>query len=540
MKYDFLKQFPRRMKQAGMYSLLAKKCAFKDSFTNYGLNDFDERINLVYSILLFVMDRSLTETLCTIDDISEFCCWFMEKVFGISLTFEESYELSDFVINVVLSNEGHQMFFSAYDFEKEKYVKHNIRYIGNSVYEGEIKKTCYHLTDDGYNLLLSTLEIENNMKLTIQELIFKMHFERKSYEEAEEDIKNIFNILRIQLKKMDEAMEKIRRNALEYSVADYKHLLSEDLDTIRNTKKKFTAYKKKVDITLATLKNKDVNECTLEEEEKKNLESLDTINRYLVKSLDEHQEILNKHYDVKLLYDRELIEISKLSMIHRFSIRKDFYEKIYDNPESLDRMEIFLRPLLNKDPNKVYNINKAFEVQLSRHEIKETDTEEVIDFDIEKWEEENERRINEKMSKYKSSIKYIIRKAMAKGSVSLLELRKGISEDEISLLIPTAEIFKEIMVEFLKTEYIDISELKKEKSDYIISKSEHFQLNEMILSLLENEEDLSRLSAICVRRNPDSSYVYFDDVQTASGNKINIRCSDLLIEIKMGGDTDGI
>ena len=37
----------------------------------------------------------------------------------------------------------------------------------------------YYLTDDGYNLLLSTLEIEDNMKFNIHEIIFRLHLENK-------------------------------------------------------------------------------------------------------------------------------------------------------------------------------------------------------------------------------------------------------------------------------------------------------------------------------------------------------------------------
>ena len=44
--------------------------------------------------------------------------------------------------------------------------------------DSEVRRTSYYLTEDGYNLLLSTLEIENNMKITIHEMIFRMHLVR--------------------------------------------------------------------------------------------------------------------------------------------------------------------------------------------------------------------------------------------------------------------------------------------------------------------------------------------------------------------------
>ena len=77
------------------------------------------------------------------------------------------------------------------------------------------------------------------MKLTIHEMIFQMHLEKQSYDKAVDDIKNVFNLMRIQLQKIQEAMGKIRRNALNYSVKDYEEILLENLDTISDTKEKF-------------------------------------------------------------------------------------------------------------------------------------------------------------------------------------------------------------------------------------------------------------------------------------------------------------
>ena len=52
------------------------------------------------------------------------------------------------------------------------------------------------MTDDGYNLILSTLEVENNMKLTIHEIIFQMHLEKASYDKAvDARLRISFNLL---------------------------------------------------------------------------------------------------------------------------------------------------------------------------------------------------------------------------------------------------------------------------------------------------------------------------------------------------------
>lgn len=105
--------------------------------------------------------------------------------------------------------------------------------------ENEVRRTSYYLTDDGYNLLLSTLEIEDNMKFNIHEIIFRLHLEKQSYDKAVNDIKNVFNLMRIQFQRVQEAMRQIRRNALSYSVDEYEEVLVGNLNTITDTKKNF-------------------------------------------------------------------------------------------------------------------------------------------------------------------------------------------------------------------------------------------------------------------------------------------------------------
>ncbi len=123
-----------------------------------------------------------------------------------------------FIVNVVLSDEGRAMYFPCFDFEKKEYIDTHISYIENRVVylEDQTKRTSYKLTDQGYNLILSTLEMEGNMKLSVHEMIFRMHLERSTYDRALEEIKHIFNLLQIRLQKNEEALNRIRRNALEY------------------------------------------------------------------------------------------------------------------------------------------------------------------------------------------------------------------------------------------------------------------------------------------------------------------------------------
>ena len=105
-------------------------------------------------------------------------------------------------------------------------------------------------------------------------------------------------------------------------------------------------------------------------------------------------------------------------------------------------------------------------------------------------------------------------------------------EAEKLLLIPEVDIFKEIMVELIKAREINLIALRKEKSEYIVEQTLDFQLNEMILNLVDEKTDRAGITRILISRTPDNNVVEFQDVMDGTGNLKTIRCSDVEIRIE--------
>ena len=539
MQYEFLKDFPRRMKNVGLYAVLIQNSIQKTTWKQYGFLKTDEQINVIFALLLYVMEQSLKEENCTMDDIGAYLDAVNSGYLKKNLSYEDCRQLADFVVNVILSNEGKPMYFDGYDFEQDAYHIMHISYVENRIVyvDQEIRRTSYYLTDDGYNLLLSTLEIENNMKLSIHEMIFQMHLEKQSYDKAVDEIKNVFNLMRIQLQKIQEAMEKIRRNALNYSVKDYEEILHEDLETIRDTKEKFQRYREMVQGRVKELEEENINVRKLSPKEEEKLNNLRVIDTYLNRTIDEHQKILGSHFDLKALYTRELEQLSQMSLIRRFPLRTGLYDRILENAGALAGVEYFLRPLFNRDGEKIYNLNKAFQYQRLSKKNEEADTEEALDFDEEAWQAERERIQREKIKRYRKSLSCLIEKASEKGEISLQELGGSLTLEEKEKLIPNVEIFKEIMVELIRNREIDIRELRKERSQFIQDSPGEFQINDMLLQLADEEQEELRekdrqpILKIETYRIDDGSTVVFHSVENERGEQKDIRCSNVLIRV---------
>lgn len=94
MQYDFLKAFPRRMKSVGLYALLFANSGQKAIWKQYGFETIDEQLNMVFSVLLYIMEQSLKEENCTIDEITAFIDDINGQYYRKSMSFDDCHAVS--------------------------------------------------------------------------------------------------------------------------------------------------------------------------------------------------------------------------------------------------------------------------------------------------------------------------------------------------------------------------------------------------------------------------------------------------------------
>ena len=106
MQYEFLKNFPKRMKNVGLYGVLIQNSIQKTSWKQFGFLKFDEQMNLIFAVMLYIMEQSLREENCTLDDIGAYIDTINTRYLGKEISYDDCRKLGDFVVNVILSNEA--------------------------------------------------------------------------------------------------------------------------------------------------------------------------------------------------------------------------------------------------------------------------------------------------------------------------------------------------------------------------------------------------------------------------------------------------
>lgn len=534
MKLDFLNQHHIRMKKIGAYSLLFRNSISKRTWDKYGFIEGYEQDNLVFSVLLYIMEQSLKEEICTIDDIGEFIDEINSIYYKKSISYEECKELAEFIVNVIFCDEGKAMYFKALNYKKAEYEDINISFLKNSIeYIEGVRRVSYSLTDEGYELILSTLEVEESLKLTIQEIIFKLHLDKASYDKALDDIKNIFNDMRRRVQKMENDIRRIKESPLTYSVDEYKSMMEGNIEILNDNKKKFLAHKLAIEEKIQVFEEKDIHIKDLNEEEIESLMNLRIINEYLGRTIDEEQRILKSHFDLKRIYGEELENISKMALIERFDIKKEVFNKILENPNKLDNIHLLFSSLFTRNPDKNYNLNKAFNFQQPVRAKENEDDEEILSFNEEDIIEAENKKKLERIEKCNKIIELILEFACEKEKITLSEINNKIKESEVvkDVLIPTVKIFREVIIEMLKVRDINIKELQEERKTSIDNNEIEFQLNKSILEIIDRNDLLSNILEIRINKVEFGEDIKLEHVKDENGDYKNFICSDIVFEV---------
>lgn len=177
LTYSFLKDFHRRSEIVAIVDFITTRVSRKVKFKEYEFNG-GEAINLVMLVLCFIMEKSLVEEICTKNDIAGFIRRLDIEYIKKNIPDEEYMNITDYLIKDCLQNSGIPHYFSTYNFEVEKEEKINVKLIDDKrVSTGNDAVYSYYMTPQGYKFMFNTLEIEDSMKVSIEQ--FKLNLSIK-------------------------------------------------------------------------------------------------------------------------------------------------------------------------------------------------------------------------------------------------------------------------------------------------------------------------------------------------------------------------
>lgn len=531
MEYDFLSGFKRRMDRVAMFSVMNKNFIFKTGIKTYGFETYDEVSNLVFAVFLFILDKSLKEEDCFLDDVSDYVADINKTYFKKDIKSDEYINLAKEIIITVMCNDGELMEFNSYNFESSRYETKAISFIeSKAVYVNDRRRDSYHLTPEGYDFILGTLEIEDNMKMDIHDYIFKLHLDRKDYKKAAEEITQIFALSKQRAEFLLAAMKKIKENIVDFTPTEYESIVNENFSVLFEQKRKYDSYR-----DLVVEKENELKESSirLEDVDIEKLKQLRFIAGQLNRIISEQQRILKYHYDFKKVYEDALCDMPLMAVIKRIDLKRSIMAPIFEDPTLIKGMDEILFPLFFKPLPKSFNLLKSFEPQtIFKENTKDQTQEEIDDISVSKNQEEllieSIEKKNNNYSKCVSEVLNYIDKS-SEDIISLEEIYENCRRD---YLIPNIGIFREVMIEFIKTQKINIRQLIKEYKISTMVNTDAFQLNLFVAEIIKNNDIFYNIDELTITKDFSGKCISIDDENVDGSDDIfkSLRCSNILFE----------
>ena len=93
-------------------------------------------------------------------------------------------------------------------------------------------KITYSLTDQGYDFLFRTKEIDQEIQITIEELKLKELIKRKNFKKAQDQSQNLIQMVRQKKKEIQLFMMKIKENIHDVDIEEFEKLMASTYDLL--------------------------------------------------------------------------------------------------------------------------------------------------------------------------------------------------------------------------------------------------------------------------------------------------------------------
>ena len=345
--------------------------------------------HLFYDVLLFIMEYSLSETGgCSLREISGFLSEDL-RFYDIALDAESIERLASYMIKDILQNGGSVLSRPVFHHQTKQWEEATIRLIEDHLSDENV--LLYRLSQQGYDFLLRTKEIDNQFEGWVSMLITKQQLERRNYKESFDQARQSLQILRKQQTAFEEFIRSIRRDLKSVENDAYSRMIGIFYDNLeaeqeitRETIRILKEYRR--DMSQQKDRLLEQEDASLEQ----SLEYLRKMSEILETIMDTENELLSNRINVRKIYESML----EASLVSDISFRRyDLFETIlkpavHMHDEELEAFTKLKRPLLVPKTDKILNLGLLYAPQRNLEEA-DLEAERILNEE----EEENERLI---------------------------------------------------------------------------------------------------------------------------------------------------
>ena len=330
----------------------------------------DKRIldNMIVAVLVFIKDRTLgTEQTCTIADVERFLEDF-------SVVLPANYNtnpkiLARYIIVDVLQNGGVMAEFTTFYSASESFEPMAIRLINE-------EKGSYHLTDDAFDFLFRSKEIESELDYSVTRFRMKEYMRRDNYEDALDASRELVSRIRNMKVSMDDFLLRCREDISKITVDQYETVVGRIRSLLEDEYKELTEIQ-----AAAKERAKNLEEALQNgigtEDTQKHRSALKEIIENISLTIDEQRTLINKKASLSESYQALIRENFVVNRFERLNFERDILSPLRKMDTSLgDAAKFFLFMLTKPEFDKKFSVENFYAPQ---GKISENEAEEGLD-----------------------------------------------------------------------------------------------------------------------------------------------------------------
>lgn len=506
--FEFLENFNKRMESIGIASSIINRKGKRTELES--LFDENELTNIIVSILLFIMEKTLEENnQCELYHIEAFLDELLSEYHGRKLSRDKLKELASYIIRDILQNNGVKLEYTLMNYTSKTIEEINIRLISDKIVEENgIKKIVYFLTNQGYEFLFRMREMDEEIQLTIEQLKLKEYIKRKKFSSAVRQSAELINFVRQKKKDIEAFVLSIRQNIHSVDVEQFEALikstyamLSEEYDTMQDIQKMISMAEEKIKEEFSMSKS-------LEDKLYKAKAEIQEIMHNIGIVITEQRDLIINRHSLTEMY----LDTIKKSFEFSFEKRYDFEETIlyslerYENV--LDRCINLLQPLTLPARRKLMGVGQIFEPQIIFKEAECEDTHLLRREDYDASQEKE--RVSLISEQYINILALFINETMHIGSIALSEILGRLQNSDIdNHIIEGKKLYKELMegnrllltaLYLYNIESIRISDFFHSRSRVLDHPTEEFSLEYCLTKLKGRIKGLENISELRITK----------------------------------------
>lgn len=308
---DLLQDFEKRMRFVNLIKYWLQRSKPRE-INELLHNDDDKTDNLILMVMVFIMDSTLRYgERCTKQDITAF---LRELADVYDYEPESAKILTDYIVTDVLQSNGKvRSFDTFYNSDKRFREQRSLILI-------EQKRGSYVLTNEAYEFLFRTKEIDNELDFSVNRFKLQEFIKRGNYGKALRESRELVSRVRNLKTRMDDFMLRCRTNISEVSIDEYEEIIAQVKDSFEDENKQLNDIRILVSAKLQAITdtqiNKNDNIGQIEHEIREILENIDTV-------ISEQSRVFNQKFSLSELYANLLDDSFSYLQAGRFDLEQE-------------------------------------------------------------------------------------------------------------------------------------------------------------------------------------------------------------------------